>query len=1814
MTKRALGFLLVLTTFWVAPRVASAAVTINPASPIACGSALVGATVTSATITATSDAGNVTIKFVPVTGCTGFTFPTTVMLNGASSNGTFTVDFMGNGTRGLKTCNFQIQNDANNAVLGTFNATGTTLGPAAQLAFVGGSSVFASVRELDTAATSSSTLNFTVTNNGDTGTSLQVDSISFNGTNPGDWSVVAGGPSFPQTLAQGASAQWTIRFNPAGTGARAANIVVASNEPSMATRSLGVSGTGLAAAIAMTNIAFGTVTAGGSGSTLNTTISNSTTVNQGPLLIASATITSASTWFTFGNGLGCNGGTSCTFTANTFVPSNRSLPVVCTPPTGSSGTATATVTVTSDTDGGGDNVADVSCTAGRADISLNPAMTVDFMTQAVGSTSSPAKTITVSNGGTQNLTFYFTETAGDTGMFAASGPSGCGFDSANQCTVPPGMSRDISVTFTPSSIGSKSMDLTITSNDHDVADRSLVVQLIGTGTAALASVTTPASLPIAFGNVEVGKTSATAQTLVITNTGNINLTITGASLTAGGSDFSVASGTTGAQTTILGMGGTAMWTFHCAPSTHGARVGNFQVTTSGSPATLNIGLTCTGQQGVLVASPTSYNFMGVRAGDTRMTTFTLSNTGNVPVNNITYVADAKLLGFTLTNVPTSLAAAGQAGSSATVTVTFLPPTANDGCAITNAGDCEFDFTGQWGVTPTATTASFIALGDGLNATFDTSPSPPNALNFGNIRYDATPTMPLLVIDTGGSPLQIRDLTLALGVNTAMGEIRIVNCTHNSVTRPCPNLLQNMTSPGSAPPYNLGVVNDTFIVNVQCDPANRTGVLDATLTVTTDLAMMNTRTVPIQCVSQTAGLTTDPATMVVDFGPVDLDAMPVTVTRTLKLTNTGMQPLTLQNGVAGGANVGRYGFSSLTGSSVMPGNAFEVTVSYTPTMERLPDQPDVATLTFPLSGIAPMTPGGMAPTSVTLNIQGYGADRHIALAAAPVFPDTFKNPGDAAPVLPMTVTNTGYWPLNVTAVMLDNDPIWTIQNPDPVMIPADSSYDFNIVFAPVMAGKAPTGHFVVMNNDNGNPLVSRDMDGNGLSRDVDMGPRTIPLGYTGVNIPLRLSDISPDQLLDVVNYDQTHEFTIANIAVDSIDGAEGSFEIIHVSGDDPAGMTLAAGGAQTFDILFTPTEVGDFQAIATLYLDQDPTSQAQVTLTGRGLYVDARGGGGFGCSTTGNGSSGWLVLVLGALLAGARRRARKAALVGAAVVAGTQAAAAQSTGRNLDLNVFEPTPQTVGTTFQVQHADIGPDGAWAASALLTYANNALVLDTSQNDDAAIKNRTVLQVGGSYVFSGRFEAGATVPVLLQSGDPAGNPNTNMRFGIEPAASALGDASLHFKARLGVAPALGGSLTYGAGATLTLPTATGEQFAGTDLPTFRALFLGSLVHKRLSTLVNVGGILRDKTSFANINQGSGVSWGLGATYRVLDKLWAGGEFFGELIPGGKTSMSGSTGMLNTIEGLAGAQFRPVHTMSLGVALGRGMTTGPGTPALRGILTFTYTPSAPELKPVHPKGPVRPPPDDDLDGVPNSKDECPENQEDKDLFKDDDGCPETDNDSDGFADAQDKCPLDAEDKDRFEDEDGCPDKDNDGDGIVDTKDKCPTAAEDKDKFQDNDGCPEADNDKDGIVDAADKCPIEAEVINGTTDDDGCPDKGNSLVVLSPDRIELLEAVIFKKDKVDLKESTNVLSQVGAHLRAHPEILRVRLGVHVQPSKDAAADQKLSEARAKAVREFLVDFGIDALRLQASGFGGKQPLVPPTTKGAQSINDRLEMVVLERK
>jgi len=106
-------------------------------------------------------------------------------------------------------------------------------------------------------------------------------------------------------------------------------------------------------------------------------------------------------------------------------------------------------------------------------------------------------------------------------------------------------------------------------------------------------------------------------------------------------------------------------------------------------------------------------------------------------------------------------------------------------------------------------------------------------------------------------------------------------------------------------------------------------------------------------------------------------------------------------------------------------------------------------------------------------------------------------------------------------------------------------------------------------------------------------------------------------------------------------------------------------------------------------------------------------------------------------------------------------------------------------------------------------------------------------------------------------------------------------------------------------------------------------------------------------------------------------------------------------------------------------------------------------------------------------------------------------DSDGDGLRDDLEDCPDEAEDLDGFRDGDGCPDPDDDGDGLVDGDDRCPREAETFNGFEDGDGCPDRgpDADQDGVGDVHDVCPLEPERSDGVRDLDGCPEASPELV-----------------------------------------------------------------------------------------------------------------------
>jgi len=106
---------------------------------------------------------------------------------------------------------------------------------------------------------------------------------------------------------------------------------------------------------------------------------------------------------------------------------------------------------------------------------------------------------------------------------------------------------------------------------------------------------------------------------------------------------------------------------------------------------------------------------------------------------------------------------------------------------------------------------------------------------------------------------------------------------------------------------------------------------------------------------------------------------------------------------------------------------------------------------------------------------------------------------------------------------------------------------------------------------------------------------------------------------------------------------------------------------------------------------------------------------------------------------------------------------------------------------------------------------------------------------------------------------------------------------------------------------------------------------------------------------------------------------------------------------------------------------------------------------------------------------------------------------------------------------------------------------------------------------------------------------------------------IVFEFDQSDILEgSARTLDAIGTVLERYPD-LRVEIGGHTDSIGSAEYNQGLSERRAAAVRDYLVEnYGLDEDRLIAVGFGETQPIFGNETPTGRTLNRRVEFEVLE--
>ncbi len=206
---------------------------------------------------------------------------------------------------------------------------------------------------------------------------------------------------------------------------------------------------------------------------------------------------------------------------------------------------------------------------------------------------------------------------------------------------------------------------------------------------------------------------------------------------------------------------------------------------------------------------------------------------------------------------------------------------------------------------------------------------------------------------------------------------------------------------------------------------------------------------------------------------------------------------------------------------------------------------------------------------------------------------------------------------------------------------------------------------------------------------------------------------------------------------------------------------------------------------------------------------------------------------------------------------------------------------------------------------------------------------------------------------------------------------------------------------------------------------------------------------------------------------------------------------------------------------------------------------------------------PDTDGDGVPDSRDACP-------------------NTPAGYPVNSQGCAIDS-----------------DQDGVVDAIDECPDTY--RGAEVDARGC-ELDDDNDGVVNRLDDCPDTPE--GARVDVNGCEIK---------DVIELPGVNFETNSDRLLPGADSVLRDAAATLRKYPDLV-VEVAGHTDSVGGADYNQGLSERRAYTVRDYLINAGADENNLSAKGYGEAAPIADNETADGRAKNRRVELRIIDKQ
>jgi len=109
-----------------------------------------------------------------------------------------------------------------------------------------------------------------------------------------------------------------------------------------------------------------------------------------------------------------------------------------------------------------------------------------------------------------------------------------------------------------------------------------------------------------------------------------------------------------------------------------------------------------------------------------------------------------------------------------------------------------------------------------------------------------------------------------------------------------------------------------------------------------------------------------------------------------------------------------------------------------------------------------------------------------------------------------------------------------------------------------------------------------------------------------------------------------------------------------------------------------------------------------------------------------------------------------------------------------------------------------------------------------------------------------------------------------------------------------------------------------------------------------------------------------------------------------------------------------------------------------------------------------------------------------------------------------------------------------------------------------------------------------------------------------------VLNNIFFNYNKATLRpESKTELENLIKLMNDNPNI-KIEISGHTDNIGSAAYNQKLSESRAKAVVDYLIEHGIERSRLSYRGYGFDKPIAPNDTEEGRQLNRRVEFKIIK--